>query len=225
VERVGAWRDHQGTAGTGERPEWFLRLAGDDNLAAEMVKAPRLDSEVTGSDAKVVGGGMVAAFKAAEFKAVKFKARRETSGSAAADPKASSSRPDNTGPEEHLPARPRPWPHEVATGEPGEDNPDTVLGEHTRELEENSKASEEKDAAKLLSSDAAATNRGPATDEAIPASWAVATDSVNVMFERVSTRHVRAVAALTIAEVVFSDEDFAQHRSAGDQPFASRHGN
>ena len=60
------------------------------------------------------------------------------------------------------------------------------------------------------------------TDEAIPASWAVAIDSVNVEFEKVSARDACAIAASTIAEAEFLDEDLAQRRSSGEQLFASR---
>jgi hypothetical protein len=127
--------------------ELFLCPAGDDNLDAEMMKAPRLDSEVTGSDATVIHPGTAAKFKVNELKAVKFKAGRETSWSAAADPTAIGSRPDNTQSEEHRSARPHQWPHEVGSREPAEDDPDALLGEHTTDLEENSRASEEKDAA------------------------------------------------------------------------------
>ena len=63
------------------------------------------------------------------------------------------------------------------------------------------------------------------TDEAIPASWAVAIDSINVEFEKVSARDTRSIAASTIAEVVFLDDDLALRRSAGDQFFSSRFGN
>jgi hypothetical protein len=99
------------------------------------------DPEAASSDATITDSGM-----AAKLKALKFKSGRETSGSVAVDPKAIGSRWDNTDSEERLPARTCPWPDEVATREPSEDDPDAVLREHTRELGENAKASEEKDA-------------------------------------------------------------------------------
>jgi hypothetical protein len=60
------------------------------------------------------------------------------------------------------------------------------------------------------------------TDEAIPASWTVEINSVNVEFERVSTKDVRAVAASTITEMVFPNEDLAQRKMSEDRPLASR---
>lgn len=59
------------------------------------------------------------------------------------------------------------------------------------------------------------------TDESIPASWAVAIDSVNTVFESASPTDAGAIAVSPITEVVFPEDDLAQCRS-GNQSLASQ---